>query len=65
MRRASLVGSQGHSGHGIFPHVLDLMAAGMDLTPLITSRIALSETPAFLERLRADKEEGKVTVARF
>jgi threonine dehydrogenase-like Zn-dependent dehydrogenase len=37
----------------------------MDLTPLITSRIALSETPAFLERLRADKEEGKVTVARF
>ncbi len=65
VRRASLVGSQGHSGHGIFPHVLDLMAAGMDLTPLITSRIALSETPAFLERLRADKEEGKVTVARF
>jgi threonine dehydrogenase-like Zn-dependent dehydrogenase len=65
VRRASLVGSQGHSGHGIFPHVLDLMAAGMDLTPLITSRIALSETPTFLERLRADKEEGKVTVARF
>jgi threonine dehydrogenase-like Zn-dependent dehydrogenase len=65
VRRASLVGSQGHSGHGIFPHVLDLMAAGMDLTPLITSRIALSETPAFLERLRTDKEEGKVTVARF
>jgi threonine dehydrogenase-like Zn-dependent dehydrogenase len=65
VRRASLVGSQGHSGHGIFPHVLDLMAAGMDLTPLITSRIALSETPAFLERLRADKGEGKVTVARF
>jgi threonine dehydrogenase-like Zn-dependent dehydrogenase len=65
VRRASLVGSQGHSGHGIFPHVLDLMASGMDLTPLITSRIALSETPTFLERLRADKEEGKVTVARF
>jgi len=30
VRRAQIVGSQGHSGHGNFPRVISLMSAGMD-----------------------------------
>jgi threonine dehydrogenase-like Zn-dependent dehydrogenase len=39
VRRARIVGSQGHSGHGTFPRVIECMASGMDMTPMITKRI--------------------------
>ena len=31
VRRARVVGSQGHSGHGTFPRVISAMASGMDI----------------------------------
>lgn len=61
VRRASLVGSQGHSGHGIFPQVISLMASGMDVTPLITKRISLDEVPENIILLQTNREECKIT----
>ncbi|MDP2949582.1 MAG: scyllo-inosose 3-dehydrogenase [Chloroflexota bacterium] len=65
VRRASLVGSQGHSGHGIFPSVLKVMAASSGLTQLITQRISIDQAPDYLCALRTDKEQCKVTVTDF
>jgi threonine dehydrogenase-like Zn-dependent dehydrogenase len=45
VRRASITGSQGHSGHGTFPRVISAMAAGMDMTPLVTKKIGLEDVP--------------------
>jgi len=61
VRRASLVGSQGHSGHGTFPGVISSMASGMDITPLITKRITLKEAPENIVLLRTDRKECKIT----
>ena len=61
VRRASMVGSQGHSGHGTFPHVISLMASGMDMTPLITKRISLDELPENIILLQTNREECKIT----
>jgi len=61
VRRASLVGSQGHSGHGTFPHVISLMASGMDITPIITKKISLNEVPDNILLLQNDREECKIT----
>ena len=65
VRRASIVGSQGHSGHGTFPRVITAMASGMDMTPLITKKITLSQLPENLVSLRSAKEECKITVTNF
>lgn len=61
VRRASLVGSQGHSGHGTFPGVISSMAAGMDTTPLITKKISLKEVPENIVLLQTDRKECKIT----
>lgn len=61
VRRASLVGSQGHSGHGTFPRVISSMAAGMDTTPLITRKISLKEVPENIVLLQTDRKECKIT----
>ncbi len=61
VRRASLVGSQGHSGHGTFPRVISSMAAGMNTTPLITKKITLKEVPENIVLLQADRKECKIT----
>ena len=61
VRRASLVGSQGHSGHGSFPLVISAMASGMNLLPLITKQIALEEVPENITSLQAGPEECKIT----
>ncbi len=61
VKRASLVGSQGHSGHGTFPRVISSMAAGMDITPLITKKITLKEVPKNIVLLQANREECKIT----
>lgn len=65
VRRASIVGSQGHSGHGTFPRVISAMASGMDMTPLITKKIPLSRLSENLVSLRSDKEECKITITNF
>lgn len=62
VRRASLVGSQGHSGHGNFPRAISAMATGMDMTAMITKKISLEEVPENLTLLQTDKEQGKITV---
>jgi threonine dehydrogenase-like Zn-dependent dehydrogenase len=63
VRRANIVGSQGHSGHGTFPRVIECMADGMDITRIITKKISLEEVPENIVMLRTDKKECKVTRA--
>ncbi len=61
VKRASIVGAQGHSGHGTFPKVISAMAAGMDMTPLCTKKISLDEVPENIVMLRDDRQECKIT----
>jgi threonine dehydrogenase-like Zn-dependent dehydrogenase len=61
VRRARIVGSQGHSGHGTFPRVISAMAAGMDMTPIITKQITLDEVPENIILLQTDRKECKIT----
>ncbi len=61
VRRARIIGAQGHSGHGTFPRVIECMATGMDMTPLITKKIKLEEVPENIVRLRTDRKECKIT----
>lgn len=61
VRRASIIGAQGHSGHGTFPRVISAMAAGMDMTPLSTKKISLDEVPENIIALRTDRKECKIT----
>ena len=61
VRRASIVGSQGHSGHGTFPRVISSMASGMNMLPLITKRISLDEVPENIIMLQTNREECKIT----
>ena len=62
VRRARIVGAQGHSGHGTFPNVISCMAAGMDVTPLITKEISLDDLPENLKLLQTDRENCKISV---
>lgn len=62
VRRAKIVGAQGHSGHGTFPNVISSMAAGMDMTPMITKEITLDEVPENLHLLQEDKDNCKISV---
>jgi threonine dehydrogenase-like Zn-dependent dehydrogenase len=61
VRRAQVVGSQGHSGHGTFPRVIQAMATGMNMLPLITKTVSLDEVPENIIALQTDKSECKVT----
>jgi threonine dehydrogenase-like Zn-dependent dehydrogenase len=61
VRRARIVGSQGHSGHGTFPRVIASMAAGMNMLPMMTKTITLEEVPKHIEMLRTDRYEAKIT----
>ncbi|MCD7948429.1 MAG: alcohol dehydrogenase catalytic domain-containing protein [Oscillospiraceae bacterium] len=61
VRGARIVGAQGHSGSGTFPHVIASMASGMDMLPLITKQITLDEVPEHIVRLRTDRTECKIT----
>jgi threonine dehydrogenase-like Zn-dependent dehydrogenase len=61
VRRANIVGAQGHSGHGTFPRVIQAMAAGMNMLPLITKTVSLDEVPDNIIALQTDKKECKVT----
>lgn len=61
VRRARIVGAQGHSGHGTFPRVIQAMATGMNMLPLITKEIRLAEVPDNIVMLRTDRHECKIT----
>ncbi|MFW9951522.1 MAG: scyllo-inosose 3-dehydrogenase [Candidatus Thorarchaeota archaeon] len=62
VRRARMVGAQGHSGHGTFPNVISCMASGMDVTPMITKNITLHQVPENLKLLQTDRENCKISV---
>jgi len=65
VRKARIVGAQGHSGHGNFPRVIDCMATGMNLTRMSTKKIGLEELPENILKLQTDRSECKITyVAR-
>ena len=61
IRRARIVGSQGHSGHGTFPGVIEAMASGMNMLPLITKEIPIDDVPENVVMLRTDRKECKIT----
>jgi len=61
VRRARIIGSQGHSGHGTFPRVIESMASGMDMTPMITKKITLEEVPENIIELQTNRKECKIT----
>ena len=61
VKRAKIVGAQGHSGHGTFPNVISCMAAGMDVTPMITKEISLDQVPENLVLLQTDRENCKIS----
>jgi len=61
VRRASIIGAQGHSGHGNFPRVIECMATGMDMTPMSTKKISLAEVAENVLRLQTDRSEVKIT----
>ena len=65
VRRASVVGSQGHSGHGTFSNVINAMATGMDVSPLITKKISLDEAEENCILLQTDRDEVKITITDF
>ncbi|MHA1150130.1 MAG: scyllo-inosose 3-dehydrogenase [Promethearchaeota archaeon] len=62
VRRARIVGAQGHSGHGTFPNVISCMAAGMDMTPMITKEINLEQVAENLKLLQTDRENCKISI---
>mgnify|MGYP000850497912 FL=1 len=61
VRRAQIVGAQGHSGDGTFPRVIQSIASGMDVLPMITKKITLDEVPENIVMLRTDRKECKIT----
>src|SRR5512137_1439179 len=61
VRKARIVGAQGHSGHGNFPRVIECMASGMDMTRMSTKKIILEELPENILRLQTDRSECKIT----
>jgi len=61
VRRANIVGAQGHSGHGTFPNVISSMAAGMDVTPMITKEVPLDKIPENLLLLQTDRQNCKIS----
>jgi len=65
VRRAEVVGSQGHSGHGTFPNVINAMSAGMDVSPMITKQIRLEESEENCILLQKDRDEVKITITKF
>ena len=61
VRRASIIGAQGHSGHGTFPRVIECMADGMDMTIMSTKKVSLQELPENILKLQTDRSECKIT----
>ena len=62
VRRAQIVGAQGHSGDGTFPRVIQSIASGMDVLPMITKKITLDEVPENIVMLRTDRKNVRLPV---
>ncbi len=61
VRRSQLFGSQGHSGHAIFPSVIRLLGSGrIDTSPMITARFPLSKAIDAIKFLSQNRDEGKI-----
>jgi threonine dehydrogenase-like Zn-dependent dehydrogenase len=65
VRRANVVGAQGHSGHGTFANVISAMSTGMDVSPMITKKISLDEADENCVMLQTDRDEVKITITDF
>jgi len=65
VRRANVVGAQGHSGHGTFANVINLMSAGMDVSTMITKKISIDDVDENLIMLQNDRNEVKITITKF
>jgi threonine dehydrogenase-like Zn-dependent dehydrogenase len=61
VRRAEIIGAQGHSGHGTFPRVISMMASGMDMTPMITRKVKMDNVPEQIVKLRTNRTDCKIT----
>ncbi|MHA1805340.1 MAG: scyllo-inosose 3-dehydrogenase [Promethearchaeota archaeon] len=61
VKRARIVGAQGHSGHGTFPNVISCMATGMDMTTMITKEITLNDVKENLKLLQTAREHCKIS----
>jgi len=62
VRRGQVFGSQGHSGHAIFPSVIRMMASGLiDMTQIITARYDLDEVVDAIAQ-SVTREDGKIMV---
>ena len=59
VRRAKIVGAQGHSGHGTFPRVIDCMASGMDMTPMIRKKLVFMKSLKILYDYRPTAKNVK------
>ncbi len=62
VRRGQVFGSQGHSGHAIFPSVIRMMASGLiDMTQIITARYNLDQAVDAIAK-SVSREDGKIMV---
>lgn len=61
VRRAGIVGAQGHSGHGTFARVIESIADGMNMLPIITKEIKIDDVPENIIKLQTDRKECKIT----
>ncbi len=62
VRRGQVFGSQGHSGHAVFPSVIRLMASGLiDMTQIVTARYDLDDAVDAIAKSVA-REDGKIMV---
>jgi len=62
VRRGQVFGSQGHSGHGIFPSVIEMMAAGLiDTRKMITAHYSLDDVVDAIAQ-STSRTDGKIIV---
>jgi hypothetical protein len=58
----SIIGARGHSGYGIFPYIIELLASGkLHLEGMITARYSSDEVMTALEN-SVDRRNGKILV---
>lgn len=58
-----IVGARGHSGYGIYPNIIRLLAAGrLRIEEMITARLPFAETMAGL-RQSAFRKDGKIVIS--
>lgn len=66
LQGAHISGSNGHSGHGIFPSVISLMASKrIDMRQIVTARMPLDQTEEAITEIAANTSDGKVLVSQY